>query len=56
MIHFGLMVLFAVAVGTVLALVLRREPGERILLAVWVAGGMILGAVLVGWLLRLLVP
>lgn len=56
MIHVLLLVAFSAAVGVVLAAILRRDPRQVAQLALRVAGGMTLAAVLVAWLLYLLLP
>lgn len=54
MTHFLLMVVFAGAVGAVLAAMLRTEPREVLALALWIAGGMVAVGVVVAWILYLL--
>lgn len=52
--HFLLLLVFAVAVGGVLGAMLRAERREALVLAAWIAGGMVAAAVLVAWALHLL--
>lgn len=54
MTHFLLLVLFAAAVGGVLGAMLRTDVREAVLLGASIAGGMIVIAVLVAWVLYLL--
>ncbi len=54
MIHFMSLCAFSAAVGLVLAAMLRRDRHDVFVLAAWIAGGMILTAVALGWLLYLL--
>lgn len=54
MIHFAFLCGFSVAVGAVLAAMLRRNRRDILVLAAWIAGAMILAAVTLSWLLYLL--
>lgn len=54
MIHFAFLCGFSVAVGGVLAAMLRRNRRDILVLAAWIAGAMILAAVTLSWLLYLL--
>lgn len=56
MIHFAFLCGFSVAVGGVLAAMLRRNRRDILVLATWIAGAMILAAVSLSWLLYLLPP
>lgn len=51
MLHLLLLVIFSGAVGAVLGAMLRRDPREAALLALWIAAGMTIAAALAGWLL-----
>lgn len=54
MIHFAFLCIFAVAVGIVLAAMLRRSRCDIVVLAAWIAGAMIFAALALSWLLYLL--
>lgn len=54
MIHFAFLCIFAVAVGIVLAAMLRRSRRDIVVLAAWIAGAMIFAALALSWLLYLL--
>lgn len=52
--HFLFLVIFCVAVGTILGPMLRGDPAEGAKLAVWIAGGMIFAALVLAWAMHLL--
>ena len=54
MTHFLFLVAFSVAVGIVLAAMLRRGQERVVRLALWIAGGLILSGLFLGWVLYLL--
>jgi hypothetical protein len=54
MIHFGFLAVFAVAVGVVLAAMLRRRRHDVVRLAMWIGGTMMLAAVVLAWVLYFL--
>jgi len=49
--HAGLMVIFAIAVSTVFATLMRDSPGDQFRFAVRLIGGFIAAGILIGWLL-----
>jgi len=49
--HLGLMVVFSACVAAVFAGVLRQRPRDQFAVGVRILGGLVLGAVLVGWAL-----
>ena len=51
MIHFLFLCVYAVAVGAVLAAMLRRRRRDVLVLAAWIAGAMILTGVALSWIL-----
>lgn len=53
MIHFALLCAFAIAVGAVLAAMLRHDRREVISLAAWIAGAMVFTGVALSWVLYL---
>ena len=54
MIHFVFLCVFSVAVGAVLAAMLRRGRREVVVLASWIAGAMIFTGVALSWILYVL--
>jgi undecaprenyl pyrophosphate phosphatase UppP len=54
--HLGLMMLFAGMVAVVFAALLRDDPSSQVRFAVGVAGALVVGGWLVGWMLYLLTP
>ena len=49
--HLGLMALFALLVSTVFAALLRDDPREQLRLGAKMFGGLVGGAIIIGWLL-----
>lgn len=49
--HLGLMIVFALFVSVVFAALLRDDPREQLRLGATMFGGLVGGAILVGWLL-----
>lgn len=49
--HFLLLVFFAVCVGTVMAVLQKDDRAGQIRLALYIAGGFIGSALVLGWLL-----
>lgn len=49
--HLGAMILFAAAVAVVFAVLLREEPAEQLQLGGRIFGGLIVGALAVGWVM-----
>jgi len=56
MIHFAFLCTFSVAVGVVLAAMLRHDRREVMMLAAWIAGAMIFTGVALSWILYFLPP
>jgi uncharacterized membrane protein YoaK (UPF0700 family) len=54
MIHFGFLAVFALAVGVVLAAMLRRRRHDVVRLSLWISGTMIVAAVVLAWVLYFL--
>ncbi len=52
--HFGFLCLFSIAVGIVLGAMLRRRPRDAVVLATWIALGLIGGALMISWAMLLL--
>lgn len=49
--HFFLLVFFAICVATVFAVLQKDEPAAQLRLALYIAGGFIGTALVLGWLL-----
>ena len=49
--HFLLLVFFAGCVGTVMAVLQKDEPAEQVRLALYIAGGFIGVALVLGWVM-----
>lgn len=49
--HLGLMIVFALFVSVVFAALLRDDPREQVRLGAKMLGGLVGGAIIVGWLL-----
>lgn len=54
MIHFAFLVAFSAAVGIVLAAMLRRGRQRVLKLALWIAGGLVVSGLVLGWVLYFL--
>jgi hypothetical protein len=54
--HLGVMLLFAVAVSVVFAVLMRDDGGEQVRLGGRIFGGLVGGALVVGWVMYLLAP
>ncbi len=54
--HLGVMVLFAAAVAVVFAVLMREDGTEQIRLGGRIFGGLVGGALVVGWVMYLLAP
>ncbi len=54
--HLGVMVLFAAAVAVVFAVLMREDGIEQIRLGGRIFGGLVGGALVVGWVMYLLAP
>ena len=52
--HFGFLCLFSIAVGIVLGAMLRRRPRDAVVLAIWIALGLIGGALMISRAMLLL--
>jgi hypothetical protein len=49
--HLGAMIVFALFVSVVFAALMRDDPAEQLRLGLRMFGGLVGGAILVGWLL-----
>lgn len=56
MIHFLFLTIFCLAVGLVLGAMLRHSPRDMMVLAGWIAAGMVGVAYLMSWMMYILLP
>ena len=54
--HLGVMLIFAVALSVVFAVLMRDDGREQIQLGGRIFGGLVGGALVVGWVMYLLAP
>lgn len=54
--HLGVMLLFAASVSIVFAVLMREEAREQLQLGGRIFGGLVGGALVVGWVMHLLAP
>ena len=54
--HLLYLCIFSGAVGVVLGAILRRNAREALVLGIWIAVGMILAAIGIGWAMYLIHP
>jgi hypothetical protein len=54
--HLGVMLIFAVALSVVFAVLMRDDGREQIHLGGRIFGGLVGGALVVGWVMYLLAP
>lgn len=54
--HLGVLIVFAAAVAVVFAVLMREDTGEQVRLGAQIFGGLVGGALVVGWVMHLLAP
>ena len=54
--HLAIMALFAALVATVFALLLREDASDQVRLGGRIFGGLVSGALVVGWLMYFMAP
>lgn len=54
--HLGVLIVFAAAVAVVFAVLMREAAGDQLRLGARIFGGLVGGALVIGWVMYLLAP